>query len=115
MKELKSFDDVIRHDKGKGFTSLTGKSIVLNFYADWCEPCKAANPTIEKLSQEITDVDFFKVDIDKTPELSKIFGIQGIPSFVIITPESQVATKVGWETEETFKKFVINSITKKEV
>lgn len=115
MKNLKSFDDVIKHNEGKGFTSLTGKSIVLDFYADWCSPCKVASSAVEKLSEEMTHVDFFKVDIVDTPELAKVFNIKGIPSFIVITPESQVAIKVGWETEDTFKKFIIDSITNKEV
>lgn len=114
MKNLSTFEGIINHDEGKGFTSLTGKSVVLDFYAEWCGPCKPAGLAVEKLSKEMTNVDFFKVDISDTPELAEVFNIQGIPSFIVVTPESQVATKVGWETEETFKKFVNDSITKKE-
>ena len=113
MKELESFDGIISHDGG--FSSLTGNSIVLDFYAEWCGPCKTSTPAAEELSKEMTDVDFFKIDVDKNPELSAEFAIKAIPTFVIITPDAKIAIRMGWTTAEDFKKFVEASITNEKV
>jgi len=110
MKELETFDGVLSHTEGEGFTSLTGRSIVIDFYADWCGPCKVSSPAVEKLSEEMPNVDFYKINVDKTPELAAHFAIKAIPTFVVITPESKIATRMGWEGEENFKKFVESSI-----
>ena len=58
---------------------------VVDFYADWCGPCKMVAPIIEELSSEYDGkVRFYKVDTDAEPELSMAFGIQSIPSLLFI-------------------------------
>ena len=114
MIELKTFDDIIFHGEGEGFKSMTGKSVVIDFYADWCAPCKASAPIVQKISTEIPEADFFKVDIVESPELATVFNIRSIPTFIVVTPEGQVAIRLGWETEDVFKKFIQNSITSNE-
>lgn len=111
MKQLETFDGIIEHSPNKGFASLTGKSVVLDFYADWCGPCKTASPAVEKLSEEMPDVNFYKVNVDETPELAAHFAVKAIPTFVVVTPDSKIAIRMGWEGEEKFKKFVEDSIT----
>jgi len=108
MKELKSFDDIISYENG--FKSLTGNRVVLDFYANWCGPCKVATPAVEKISDEFPDTDFYKIDVDEFPELAEIFDVTSIPTFVVITPEGKFTIRMGWEGEEKFKKF-IESIT----
>ena len=114
MKEIKTFDEIILHEKGEGFKSLTGKPVILDFYADWCGPCKISSPSVERITDEHAEVDAFKVDISESPELAAVFNIRSIPTFIIITPDGKVATKLGWETEEAFETFVQNSITSDE-
>ncbi len=111
MVETKSFENIISHKKGEGIKSLTGKSVVIDFYADWCAPCKVAGPIIEKMSEEMPEVDFIAVDITKSTELAEVFNIKAIPAFIVVTPEGSVATTIGWETEEILRKFIQNSIT----
>lgn len=109
MKELTSFDGVI--SQGEGFASMNNKSVVLDFYAEWCGPCKTASPTVEKISEEIPEADFYKVNVDETPELAAAFSVRSIPTFVVITPDSKIAIRMGWEGEEKFKKFIEDSIS----
>lgn len=108
MTEITSFDGVLSTEGG--IKSLTGKSVVLDFYADWCGPCKISSPAVEKLSQELTDINFYKINVDKTPELSAVFTIRAIPTFIVITPDGKVGTTMGWEGEDSFKKFIEKSV-----
>tara|TARA_R110000803_G_scaffold48837_8_gene101590 strand:+ start:22356 stop:22676 length:321 start_codon:yes stop_codon:yes gene_type:complete len=60
--------------------------IFVDFYADWCGPCKMMMPVLEKVSEELSDtgVTFVKVNADEERELSAEFGVRGIPTFVMI-------------------------------
>jgi thioredoxin len=61
------------------------KPAIIDFYADWCGPCKAVAPIFEELSDEYAnDITIYKVDTDAEPELSHAFGIQSIPSILFI-------------------------------
>lgn len=59
------------------------KPVVLDFYADWCAPCRTSSPIIEELAKEYAGkVIFYKIDIDKNKALAQAFGIQTIPTFM---------------------------------
>ena len=60
--------------------------IFVDFYADWCGPCKMMMPVLEKVSEELSDtgVTFVKVNADEERELSAEFGVRGIPTFVML-------------------------------
>lgn len=71
------------------------KPCIIDFYADWCGPCKMVAPVLEGLSKEYAGkVDIYKVDTEKEQELASIFGIRSIPSilFVPLNAQPQMAT-----------------------
>lgn len=58
---------------------------IIDFYADWCGPCKAVAPVLEELSEQYAGkVDIYKINTDQEQELSALFGIQSIPTFLFI-------------------------------
>ena len=60
---------------------------VIDFYADWCMPCKMVAPLLDKLSLEYDGrVKFYKVNTEKDPEVAKVFGISSIPTLLFIAP-----------------------------
>lgn len=73
-----------------------GKSVVVDFYADWCGPCRAVAPELDKLAQEHADVEFVKVDADANPDLLQRLGIMGIPTLIRFDGSGQeVARSTG--------------------
>ena len=61
------------------------KSVLLDFYADWCGPCKMLAPVLEELSGEYAGkVDIYKVNVDEEEELAMLFGIRSIPTLIFI-------------------------------
>jgi thioredoxin 1 len=74
----------------------TGKTIVVDFYADWCGPCRALAPELEALEAKYTDVQFVKIDADANPDLLQELGIMGIPTLVKFDEKgTEVARSTG--------------------
>lgn len=72
------------------------RPVLVDFYADWCGPCKAQAPILEAFSGDYEGkVDFVKVDVDKNTELSKQYGVRSIPTLVIFKDGNAVNTHVG--------------------
>jgi thioredoxin 1 len=69
---------------------------IVDFYADWCGPCKAIAPVLEELSDEYQDkLLIYKIDTDKEMELSSLFGIQSIPTLLFIPVEGNLMVQKG--------------------
>jgi thioredoxin 1 len=82
---------------------LKNKGVVLvDFYADWCGPCKLTSPIIEQLSEEVKDVKFVKVDVDQNQELSSQYQVFSIPTFFIFKDGQVAGQLVGAMGKEGF-------------
>lgn len=85
------------------------KMLVLDLYADWCMPCKILSPIFNSLSEEYKDqAVFFKVDIDKNPDIAAAFGVRGIPYVVFIRNKKAIYALSGVNPKESYEK-VLNS------
>lgn len=77
---------------------------IIDFYADWCAPCKMVSPIIEELNSEYNGkVNFFKIDTEKEQELAAMFGIRSIPSLLFIPMDGRPQMAVGALPKEGFK------------
>ena len=78
---------------------------IIDFYADWCGPCKMVAPILEELAEEYKGkVDVYKVDTEDQRELSAMFGIQSIPSLLFVPKDGQPQMAMGALPKDTFKK-----------
>ena len=79
--------------------------ILVDFYADWCGPCKTVAPILEELSTEYNGkLNIYKVNTEAERELSSVFGIQSIPSLLFVPAEGQPQMAMGALPKETFIK-----------
>ncbi len=70
--------------------------VVVDFWAEWCGPCRVISPIIEELSKEYNGkVQFAKVNVDESPDLAGRFGVQGIPTLIIFKDAKEVGRLVG--------------------
>jgi len=80
---------------------------IVDFYADWCGPCRMIAPVLEQLSDEYKDqVDIYKVDTEVEQELSAVFGIQSIPSILFIPVEGKPMMQAGALPKNVLKKVI---------
>lgn len=96
---------IFNPEESKEWKFKGDKPAVIDFYADWCGPCKMVAPILDKLSKEYAGkIDIYKVDTDEEPELSKLFGISSIPSLLFIPLDGQPSMSRGAMPEPSFKK-----------
>lgn len=80
---------------------------IIDFYADWCGPCKMVAPVLEELSKEYHErVIIYKVNTDVEQELSAVFGIQSIPTMLFIPAEGMPMMQPGAFPKHIFKKII---------
>ena len=82
------------------------KPAIIDFYADWCGPCKTIAPILEELDTEYDGVDFYKVNTEEQNELAATFGIQSIPSILFIPVDGLPQMALGALPKETFKQAI---------
>jgi thioredoxin len=88
---------------------------IIDFYADWCGPCKMVSPILETLSKEYAgQINIFKIDTDKESELSSVFGIRSIPSLLFIPRKGQPRMAMGAMAKESFVQIINEVLLKTE-
>lgn len=76
------------------------KLVLVDFYAEWCGPCKMLAPIISEIKEELkNEVHVIKVNVDEEDELANKFGIYSIPTLVLIKDEKEISRKVGYNTK----------------
>lgn len=70
--------------------------VLVDFWAEWCGPCKQLSPILDQISDEMSDkITIAKVNIDQNPETPTKYGVRGIPTMIVFKDGTPVATKVG--------------------
>jgi thioredoxin len=96
---------VFNYEKNKEWKFEGEKPCIIDFYADWCGPCKVVSPVLEELAKDFDGkINVFKVDTEAEQELASVFGIRSIPSFLFVPSEGQPQMAMGALPKETFVK-----------
>ncbi|XAR51777.1 Monodehydroascorbate reductase (NADH) [Bertholletia excelsa] len=80
------------------------KLMVVDFSATWCGPCRFMEPVIHSMASKFTDVEFCKIDVDELSDVAREFGVQAMPTFVILKQGKEVDRIVGAKKDELEKK-----------
>lgn len=86
---------IINSENFESIVLKADKTVLLDFYADWCPPCKLLMPVIEEISAENPDILVGKINIDLSPGLAEKFGVTTVPSLFVIKNGAVVSSSVG--------------------
>lgn len=93
---------IINYD-GSNFKELINEKVLVDFYANWCGPCKMLSPVLEKVSSEVK---VLKVNVDENPELAREYGVMSIPCIILFDRGEEVKRNVGFIPEVKLKEFI---------
>ena len=71
------------------------KKVLLDFYADWCGPCRMVSPLIDQIAEERADILVAKINVDDQPELAEAFGVSSIPTLLVMKDGEIVTQSAG--------------------
>jgi thioredoxin len=96
---------VFNYEANKDWKFEGDKPCIIDFYADWCGPCKMVAPVLEELASDFDGkINVYKVDTEAEQELASAFGIRSIPSFLFVPAEGQPQMAMGALPKDTFIK-----------
>ena len=95
---------------GSSFNPTDYPVVLVDFWADWCMPCRMLMPTLTKLSSEMSEVTFLKANVEENTELVKQHGISGIPALLIFKNGQIVNKLVGLQSESKIREALVKAL-----
>ena len=106
-------DKVFNYEKSSEWKYEGDLPAIVDFYADWCQPCKMVAPLLEELALEYSGkIMVYKVNTENEQELASVFGIQSIPTLLFIPKEGQPQAAMGALPRQTFEKVIKDVLLK---
>ena len=89
-------------EKEEDFNNLIQNRVLVDFYADWCGPCKRLGTILE----EINDIDILKVNVDLFQNISNKYGVMSIPTIIIFDKGNEIKKSIGFKTKNVLLEFI---------
>ena len=89
-------------EKEEDFKNIIQNRVLVDFYADWCGPCKRLGTILE----EINDIDILKVNVDLFQNISNKYGVMSIPTLIIFDKGNEIKKSIGFKTKNELLEFI---------
>ena len=77
------------------------RTVLVDFYADWCGPCKMLSPIVDQIAAENSDFDVYKLNVDEAPEIAAKYGVMSIPTLIVFKNGQAVGKTIGVQSKQT--------------
>ncbi len=85
----------------------SNETVLVDFFATWCGPCKMLAPVLEQFEKEHEDIKIVKIDVDEETPLAIKYGVMSIPTLILFKNGENVAQTLGYQTKEQLENFVL--------
>lgn len=82
------------------------QKVLVDFYAEWCGPCKMMAGILDSIKEEIRDCKIYKINVDRSPNLAREYGVMSIPNLILFQDGKVIKNEMGFKTEEELKEFI---------
>ena len=89
--------------------SIAKGIVILDFYADWCAPCRMIGPVLEQIAEENSDINVVKVNVDENMELANQYAVRGIPALFVLKDGKTVAQRAGFMPKDALVEWARNA------
>lgn len=107
---IKEDDKMVVHVTSKNFNEevlMTDKTVLIDFWAPWCGPCRMLGPVIEEVATEVpSQYKICKVNVDEEEQLASQFKVYSIPTVVVMKDKKIIKQTVGYQPKQTIKKML---------
>lgn len=91
----------VNNDTFKNLVLDNAKTVLVDFYADWCGPCKMLSPIVDQIAAESTDYDVYKLNVDEAPEIAAKYGVMSIPALIVFKGGQVAGKTIGVQSKQT--------------
>lgn len=97
----------VLHLENENFDEIISSGLTLvDFYAEWCGPCKMIGPIVEEVSGELTDVQIVKINVDEHSDIAQKYGVMSIPTLILFKDGKEVEKNIGFMPKEDLIEFI---------
>lgn len=97
---------MLKHLKNEDFNEeIKGGLVLVDFYADWCGPCRMVGPIVEELAKEVDGLKVIKVNVDEREDVAKTYGIMSIPTIILFKNGEVDKKQVGFVPKEVLMRW----------
>ncbi len=96
----------VREESFRSEVTACNSPVLVEFYADWCGPCKIVEAELEKFAEENSDVSVVKVNVDDDNNLAEKYGVSNVPCMILFSSGEPIKTIVGYRTKQQLKAII---------
>ncbi|MBE6152954.1 MAG: thioredoxin [Firmicutes bacterium] len=97
----------ILHLEKENFNEIINDGLTLvDFYAEWCGPCKMLGPIIEEVSNQVSNVKIIKINVDEHSNIAQKYGVMSIPTLIMFKDGQEIDKTIGFMTKEDMIEFI---------